>query len=297
MIKGHTEAKYYIIAILIYTISITIFSFMTNGWVENSDINHYAFLFGSYIEIVFFSFMLANRFHKMQNNTIKIQKELITIKQQNEKVLENRVKKRTKKITKLLGEKELLLKEVYHRVKNNFQIIIGLLWIELSKEISKEHKNSFLGLISRIESMSKIHQYLLNLKAFSKIKSEKYIVEIINETQKIYQKDKINIDTEIDSCILDIDYAMTLSVIINEVLNNSIKYRDQKNSCDIFLSFKVLDNKITLIIKDNGPGFIPNRQTEGFGLKMINQFAKKLKSSYIEFNSKSGTEFKLSFEL
>ena len=289
-IKGHTTVKYYILALIVYLVSLSILCLMTQGLISNSDVNHYALVYGSYFEIVFFSFVLAKRFYK-------IQREIILIKVKNEQVLETKVKNRTIKITELLKEKELLLKEVYHRVKNNFQMVIGLLWIEASSDKNSEHKQSFLELIGRIKSMSMVHQYLLDSNTYAKIESEEYLLKIIEETEQIYSKKNIHIEKEIDHCTLDIDQAMALSVIVNEVLTNAVKHHNQQTICDIQFSFKKENENIRLSIEDNGLGFTYNEETQGFGLKMIKQFSKKLKSSNIKFNFKNGTEFMLSFKL
>nr|WP_255494519.1 7TM diverse intracellular signaling domain-containing protein [Sulfurovum sp. bin170] len=288
-IKGHTEVKYYIIALVTYMVSMLTLSLMTQGFIANSDINHYAFVYGSYFEIVFFSFVLANRFHKIQN-------EIITIKAKNEQLLEAKVKARTTKIRSLLKEKELLLREVYHRVKNNFQMVIGLLWIEASRKKNDEHEQALLEMINRIKSMSLVHQYLLDSNTYSEIRSEEYLLKIIEGTEQIYSRQNIRIDKEIDHCILEMDSAMALAVIVNEVLTNAVKHHHQQESCHIYFSFKKQNSDIIVTIKDNGLGFLPNEQSDGFGLKMVKQFAKKLKSSHIEFSFDRGTTFVLSFK-
>ena len=289
-IKGHTEVKYYIVALIVYMISIITLSLMTQGFIENSDVHHYVFIYGSYFEIVFFSFVLTTRFHNIQN-------EIITIKVKNEQILEAKIKERTSEIRGLLKEKELLLREVYHRVKNNFQMVIGLLWIEASQEKSKEHKSSFLELINRIKSMSLVHHYLLDSNTYSKIESKEYLSKIIEETEHIYSEQNIHIEKDIDPCILEIDQAMALAVIINEVLTNAVKHYPQEGICSIQFSFKKENHYITLVIKDNGSGFSKNKEKQGFGLKLIEQFSKKLKSSNIQFSFDTGTTFRLSFRL
>jgi hypothetical protein len=90
LLQGNMEMKYYIIGIIIYVISTIMLSLMTGGVIENSDFNHYFFVVGSYIEILFFSFILANRFHTIQKEKIEIQKELLAITNQNEQKLQKK---------------------------------------------------------------------------------------------------------------------------------------------------------------------------------------------------------------
>jgi len=295
-IMGNTKAKYYLVAMTIYTFTIAIMSFMINGWLENNDITRYAFLVGSFIEIVLFSLILANRFNDIQNEKIIIQNELLGIKEENELFLEQEVTMRTNEISTLLKDKELLLKEVFHRVKNNFQIVISMLSLEMNKYKKEEHQKSFLELINRIKSMSMVHQFLYDSDKLSHIQSEEYLLKIIEEVKKVYEKRAINIVTNIDSYILKVNDAMVLGVIANEVLNNSIKHHNQ-SVCNISLDLKKIEHSICLIIKDDGIGFIPKKEnkTSGLGLKLIEQFSRKLNSSKVSFFSNKGTIFELTY--
>jgi len=288
LIKGHLEVKYYVVAIIIYMISLISLSLMTEGVIPNSDYNHYAFIFGSYIEVIFFFFILINKFYIMHT-------ELILLKDKNEEILEAQIELRTKEISKLLGEKDLLLKEVYHRVKNNFQIVISLLWIESSKEINRDNKNLFQDIINRIKSMSLVHTYLLKSKTLSEIESQEYLSQIINQTKNIYHN--INIKTEVDSCYLSVDQALSLGIIINEILNNSAKHHNNIEECEINLFFKVNNSSIKLLIEDNGDGYTLENKANGFGVKMVKEFAQKLKYTNINFSVDNGTKFILEFEI
>ena len=113
------NTKYYLFAMSIYMITISLMSAMANGWIENNDINRYSFLFGSFFEILFFTLVLTNRFYIFQNEKLMIQEELLLVKNENEIILERKIKKRTKKLTEtnkelstLLNEREVLLKEL-----------------------------------------------------------------------------------------------------------------------------------------------------------------------------------------
>ncbi|WP_024955889.1 7TM diverse intracellular signaling domain-containing protein [Sulfurospirillum arcachonense] len=288
---GYIKAKYYLIAMAIYTFTIAIMSFMINGWIENNDITRYAFLVGLFIETSLFCLILANRFNEAKN-------ELLEIKNKNEKFLENEVEQRTDEITSLLGEKELLLKEVCHRVKNNFQVVISMLSLEAYNYKDEKQRSSFLQLINRIKSMSMVHQFLYDSNKLSEIQSEEYLLKIIQEVKKVYEKRTINIENKIDSIILSVSDAMVLGVIINEVLNNSIKHHNA-DICNIRVELVKKENIISLTIQDDGVGFIPNQKSKtiGLGLSLIEQFSQKLKASNLEFFSNHGTMVKLSFEV
>jgi len=301
-IKGHKTAKYYLLILSLYITTIALISSLANGWLPNNDINRYAFLFASYLEIIFFALMLANRFNKIQNEKILLQEKFLKKKNINQKLLKQEIMDKTQetikanqKLEQALKDKELILKELFHRVKNNFQMIIGLLWIEAQKHKSQTSKNKFLGLISRINSMSVMHQLLYNSDAISKINSKQFIKSIVKESQKIYKKDDLFINYNIEQFNIDISSSISLGIIINELLNNTFKYNENpKSKIEISLSKK--DNIIYLLVKDNGQGFDNKKEFEGLGLKLIEQFVNYLENSSYNFSFSNGTEFELKFE-
>lgn len=291
--KGHKEAKYYLFGMIFYTASLTILPMMTKAMIPHNFVTHYGFSAFSYIEVMFFSFVLINRFYTIQTDKIKLQDELLEIQKDNERILERKVEERTHKVNQLLQEKEILLKEVYHRVKNNFQMVVSLLWIEHENQ----GNHSLLELINRIKSMALIHQYLLGMDDYAEIKSDEYICQVSQEIKKSYSDKLVEIHDTIDNFSLSPDQALALGIIINELLTNSVKHYHDDGRCTIELQCKKVDNEITLTIQDNGKGFDIKRKRNSFGLKLIKQFAKKLYASKNEFSFEHGTRYELTFLL
>lgn len=291
-IIGHNQAKYYLVAMSIYISSVIVMSFMINGLLENSHITRYAFLYGSFIEIIVFSLLLAHRFYDMQN-------ELIKMKMKNEKFLEKEIQSRTKKIKDLLKDKEILLKEVYHRVKNNFQLIVSILSLEKNRYQKEEEKENFLLLINRIKSMSTIHQSLYDLDSISQINVHNYISKISEDVKKIYLTKDIQITENIEFLDIQIEHAIPLGIIINEVLTNAIKHNLEKDKKQVItISFKFIDGKIELIIRDNGKGFDYSKAKykQNLGINLVEQFTKKLPNSFFEYKNDHGCLFRLTFK-
>ncbi|CAA6807873.1 MAG: Unknown protein [uncultured Sulfurovum sp.] len=294
--KGHKEAKYYIIGIIFYMVSLSILPMMTKAMIPHTFLTHYSFSLFSYVEIMFFSFVLINRFYATQNDKIKLQNELLEIQKNNEKILEKKVTERTSKVNQLLKEKEVLLKEVYHRVKNNFQMVVSLLWIENENKKAQDDDDSLLELINRIKSMALIHQYLLGMDDYAQINAQEYIHQINLEIQKSYTKTKLSIHDNIDDFSLSPDQALALGIIVNELLTNAVKHFKKDEVCIIELSCKKIENEIKLVIQDNGEGFDLKKKRNSFGLKLIKQFARKLQATKSEFTFESGTRYELVFK-
>jgi len=295
--KGHKEARYYIPGIILYMLSLSILPLMIMGIINHTPFNHYVFTVFSYIEVLFFSLVLVRRFFATQNEKIHLQGEILDIKKNNEKRLELKVEERTEKVNQLLKEKEVLLKEVYHRVKNNFHMVVSLLWIKHESKQEEDNDDSLLELINRIKSMSLIHQYLLESDDFSEISSNKYIKQIIDEIENSYGRQNIQVTYLIDDFSLSANQALSLGVVINELLTNAVKYREKEHVCKVKLICKQETQNVKLSIQDNGKGFNLKAKKRGFGLNLIKQFSKKLNVTISEFTFNNGTKYELEFEL
>ncbi|MDK2091586.1 7TM diverse intracellular signaling domain-containing protein [Aliarcobacter butzleri] len=300
--KGHKKSVYYTLALLLYFCLAMLFLLMIQGKLGYTNLTRYGLVFATTLENIIFSIMIISRYNDMKNKEIQSQEELINIKINQENILKNEVIKRTdeltlanNKLSNLLNERELLLKEILHRVKNNFHMIIGILHFE-----SQKHKNTdiFSELMNRIKSMSKIHEYLLyTSKDLKKIKVKDYLNDIIQNISYSYTNSKINISSIIEDLHLELDEIISLSIIINEIINNSIKHHKNSEDIVISLSLKKQNNKYILEIKDNGAGFNLQEVEEGLGLKLVKDFASKLANCKYENYFNEGNIFMLSFEI
>jgi len=203
-------------------------------------------------------------------------------------------KKIEEKINSALKEKETLLKEIHHRVKNNLQIIISLL------KLHADHANdpAFSELVSesqnRIISMSLIHEKLYVNTDLSRINLLEYSESLFQKLQSIYNKDfvklKMDIPTEL---FFEIDKMIPVGLIMNEVLSNSFKYAFPTEKGEISISMK--DN--VLSISDNGIGIpekIRNKKTKGFGMQLMELLSDQV-SATINISNKKGTLVSLTF--
>ena len=291
--KGLYFLKYYIFAISIYFTSVIVFILFIVGVIEYNYFTRYAYLYSLSLEIIVFALILSNRYNIIKNNQIKTQNELISLQINQNKLLEDEVEKKTLKLTKLVKERELLVKEVFHRVKNNFHVITAFLWFESKKEANE---NRFTELINRIKSMSLIHEYLCNSKDLININVREYIKELISTITQTYSISNLKINSHVEEINIDLEHLMSLGVILNEIISNSIKHhpKDKTIILDV-LCFKK-DGNIVLQIVDNGLGFDLISHKTGFGLALIKDFSKKLPEGIFSFKKDEGTTFELIFK-
>ena len=204
------------------------------------------------------------------------------------------------KIKQSLHEKEVLLKEVHHRVKNNLQIISSILNLQ-SSTISDQYildllKNSQ----DRIRSMSLIHELLYQTKDFSTINFLEYIRSISTNLFQSYNQNKnIDLILELQPVALDLDLAIPCGLIINELITNSLKYAfEVTGSGEVKIILSQFEDEVILIIEDNGKGFptaINFRDTESLGMQLVVSLVDQIDGE-IMLESESGTKYELRFK-
>ena len=291
--KGHKKIKYYIVAMMTFFTFVILFTFMVAGVLEYSFGTRYGYIFASFIEIVLFSMILSNRYYDMREEFIASQSELIEIKSKNEAFLETEVKNRTEQLENLLGEREMLVKEVHHRVKNNFHTLIGLLWLEEQNGTSDENK--FQNLRNRIKSMSMIHEKLYQSKDIKNISLKEYMEEIIENLLSAQKGNRVKLHQEITNVVLKFDCVVSLGIIVNEIISNTLKHNQGMENLTIDVKFTYQDGIAALMIQDNGKGFDLHKATEGLGMNIIQSFSKKLPQSTWNFDTGNGVVFTLTF--
>jgi len=200
-----------------------------------------------------------------------------------------------------LREKEILLQEIHHRVKNNLQIISTLLYLQSGYIKDKEAFEMFNESINRIKSMALIHEKLYQFTDLGKIDVGEYIRELAADLFLSYgvKTDGIKLETHVHEVLLSINTAIPCGLIINELVSNSLRHAfpdAKKGKILIDLSLDS-DYMFTLIVGDNGVGFpkdLDFRNTETLGLQLVMTLVKQLKGT-IELDRSGGTAFKITF--
>ncbi|MDQ3110758.1 MAG: PAS domain S-box protein [Bacteroidota bacterium] len=199
-----------------------------------------------------------------------------------------------------LKEKEVLLKEVHHRVKNNLQVISSILNLQSSYVKDKRVLEILLESQNRIKSMAFVHESLYQTKDFSNISFREYVENISRNLVHSYAATDspplLNLD--LDDIQLNLDTAIPCGLIINELLTNSLKYAfpvGKQGKIDITIREK--DGNITINITDNGKGLpkeIDFRNTESLGLQLVVSLVEQINGK-IRLDTKKGTKFTIEF--
>ena len=235
--------------------------------------------------------ILGGVFYRQSMIRQKLNKEILAKNRRQEVLLS--------KLNRLLSEKQWLLKEVHHRVKNNLHTIISLL--NLQAEFLKD--DALLAIENsqhRIHAMSLIHSKLYAAEDVQNIDMREYIKELVAYLKDAFgDAENISYSTEIDALLLDVGQAMPLGLIINEAVTNSIKYAfpgGRKGTISIQLS--KIGKLVSLIISDNGIGMVsPTRDSNlsSLGLKLIEGLSADINAE-LAIENDNGTKLIISFD-
>lgn len=215
--------------------------------------------------------------------------------------LEKIIRERTSEIIKQRDEKEILLKEVHHRVKNNLQIINSLINIQSDYVNDPKSVELFKEIRNRIRTISLVHEKLYKSEDYANINVKEYVnmlVENLIETYNIDKDIKLKVDLQIQ--YFNLNTIIPLGLLLNELISNSFKYAfNQRNEGIIEIKLeKIQDDKYLLIIGDNGVGFDKdpfNSTSNTLGLELVRILAEQLNGK-IEKLKQEGTYYRLEFK-
>jgi two-component sensor histidine kinase/HAMP domain-containing protein len=201
-----------------------------------------------------------------------------------------------------LEEKEALLGEIHHRVKNNLTLVLGLIEMQIERQKDELIKAQYGEIKNRIYAMSLIHDKMYKSSSFANIDMRDYLKDLVNSISRF------NIKASPAQVIFDIDEisvknkdAVPIALLVNEIVTNAFKYafNNLEKQGILEVNFKREENGYRLQIKDNGPG-IPEgmdlSKSKSLGFKLINIFAKQLKGQLKHYNH-NGLNFDISFTL
>jgi two-component sensor histidine kinase len=199
--------------------------------------------------------------------------------------LRQRVDSKTKEIQLSLKQKELLLKEIHHRVKNSLSIVSGLIEIQLSSTDNKEATDILQNSQTRIQSVAMIHEKLYKTDSLNDIELDVYIKDLVESIHFTFTEYRESVDLcfDLEPVSLDTSRAVHCGLLINELVVNAFKYAfssDKQGTLSITL--KKENGKITFGVADNGPG-LPcesiDNGSDSLGTMLIDTFASHLKAT------------------
>ncbi len=203
-------------------------------------------------------------------------------------------------IRSALAEKDILLKEVHHRVKNNLQIVASMLQLQSAYICDGEARALFAESQKRIESMSLIHEKMYRAQDLARIDFREYVEELVSGLMNLTagRADLIETKVNIEGVVLDVGHSIPCGLIINELVSNSLRHAFPDGCGRINVRmYRGNGGRVSLEVADNGIGFPENidfRNTRSLGMQLVISLVKQL-NGVIELDRSKGTFFKVEF--
>ena len=209
--------------------------------------------------------------------------------------LDSKVQDKTKKLTLALQEKEILIKEIDHRVKNNLHVINSIIGLQIFQDKTIKIEDFIKTIQNRIQAMAIGHGMLGQSANISSLETKEYIPRLVQSLIQAYIEDpsSFNCTYDIAPIKLELDKLLSCGLIINELVTNAIKYALLNPNNYLLVSLKEKGDGLELIIEDNGPGF-SKTQKHGVGIKLVEMLVKQIKGT-ISFQNKQGTSIIINF--
>ena len=202
-------------------------------------------------------------------------------------------------LERTIDDKNVLLREVHHRVKNSFQIVSSLLYLQSENVTDKKAKTAIKEAENRVRSMVLVHQKLYNKDELVGINSKEYISDLVKDIfdSHQFQKEPIKYNLNIEPLVLDIETITPLGLILNELIINTLKHAFEGIEVNniINVDFAKVDDELILKVADNGKGFEGEIKQTSFGITLMKALSKQLKAK-LNYTSKlsEGTQAVLS---
>jgi PAS domain S-box-containing protein len=215
----------------------------------------------------------------------------------------NKITNMNIELQKSLDEKEILLKEIHHRVKNNMEIISSLLAMQLRRAKDDEVKYILKQSKSRISTMALVHEFLYLGQNLARINLKSYIKRLIDDIKELYliNNTKLDVDLNIDSLIFSTDRCIQIGMLIHELSVNALKYafKEDKNNL-LCIHIRKNGKNIHMKIRDNGEGLQNINslyKTDSIGMQLIHSIVEDQLDGTIEFRNNRGLECNIIFPI
>lgn len=295
LIDKHPLASFYLIGWFAVLSSWFFMTLATIGIFNIFEYIPYYIELALVFEGIIFSIALAKRINILKEKNQELDKKLF-LQQKNEKEkLKVEVENKTKDLKIaldqkefLLNEKELLMTELHHRVKNNMQMISSLINLQAKRTPDKQIKDFFMTAINRISAIANLHELLYKQNKIYNIKAKEYFISLIEGLKNISEDKNVSITYDIKTNLNSND-AVYCGLIINELISNSLKYAFESKG-NINISLEKNDELYTLKVEDDGKGYNEGERSDSLGLLLINTLVENQLEGSILINTNNGVK-------
>jgi two-component sensor histidine kinase len=216
-------------------------------------------------------------------------------------MLESKVGERTIQLQQTLAEKDVLIKEIHHRVKNNRQVISTLLELQTHGLMDEKSKAALQESQNRVQAIALIHQRLYEHESFGAINMDEFMRDLYNQIANVFKKgdQDVNASFDLHNISFDIDTAVPIGLMLNELLTNSFKYAfSGRGKNEIYIGMRKENGTYELSFRDSGRGLPPDfnfATARSLGIRLVNLLAKQLNGT-AKYVYREGAQFDITFK-
>jgi len=246
-------------------------------------------------ESLIFSFLLADKIKQLHREKATLQTNFISYQKEEKRKLSNMVTEKTIALNESLIEKELLLKELNHRVKNSIQTIVSFLRLQIDEIDEKQTRQVLMNIENRILSISHLYALLYTKENICFVNTHEYFNLLIEDIETSYAMPhiKIELQTEVN---IPSEYAIYCGFILNETITNSLQHAFVgQDRGHILIHLKKEDDLYRLSLYDNGIGYNESNNSNSLGLIIIETLVETQLQGKLSIDSKNGTKIEIAW--
>lgn len=300
-INRSIESKFFIAAWSFLLIGALLEEMQNLGVIPMSAITIHGAQIGQFFELALFSFALAYRYNIIYIRLSKVESDLRGLNKSLEVKVEERTRDLDEKNSQLSMEvhkQNVLFRELYHRVKNNLQIISGLLSLQSRRVKEESSQVIFEETNQRIKAMALIHEKLYQSDDYESVNMQEYTKNLVSEMRQSFHTENLKFNIYCEDIKLNLEVAVPMGLIINELVTNAIKYAfpETQQHQNISIQMYLADNDTFILeVYDNGRGVDLKKITQGFGFKLLESLARYQLKGVINTYNDNGLHHQIIF--
>ena len=207
-------------------------------------------------------------------------------------------KETAKKLKQIINEKELLIREIHHRVKNNLSIVQGMLRLQKNSTKKIELDEFIIDFQTRLSVLAEAHNNLSQSAPIQEINLSSYIKKIVDDVDTLFAGKFVEIEKEMQNVSVSMDIAIPVGIIVNEIVTNAYKHAFNEVGGQLKINLNKNGNGVELNIQDNGPSFLfsPEMTENSMGLSLVDGLVSQLDGDY-SIRTNGGMDFRINFNV
>jgi two-component sensor histidine kinase len=296
--KGNKQARLFNLGFGIVFISYILIILNAIGLTSIMQKVQNILMIGTALEAFILSLAFIDRYAILQKEKEKVDTRILDELKNRTDIIKREVIKKTEELKTMVETRELLIKEIHHRVKNNLQVILSMVRLENDFIEQNTHKQNLNSLENRINAIAKTYDMLIIKENLEEIDIAEYIESLIDDIQECYPKEEYQIRIEADiRATLPLRESIYIGLIINEMVTNTYKYAFDNHRGHIDISLRKHGNEITLIYQDDGKGFDLKEKSNSLGLKLIHRLIHNQLKGSIQMHTTDHIQYVIRFTL